>query len=84
MSGVDAGTAPRRWWRETGMGASILDLHVWRVGPAALAVIVDVAEPACAATIRERLKGLKGVAHLTVQTHSAPGTSPGRKAAATA
>lgn len=67
-----------------GMGASILDLHVWRVGPAALAVIVDVAEPACAATIRERLKGLKGVAHLTVQTHSAPGTSPGRKAAATA
>ncbi|GAO40936.1 hypothetical protein SCH01S_53_00080 [Sphingomonas changbaiensis NBRC 104936] len=53
------------------LDASILDLHVWRVGPAALAVIVDVAEPACAAGIRERLQGLRGVAHLTVQTHPA-------------
>lgn len=51
------------------MDASILDLHVWRVGPGALAVIVDVAEPASAPTIREQLKGLKGVVHLTVQTH---------------
>ncbi len=51
------------------MDARILDLHVWRVGPSALAVIVDVAEPACAPTIRERLRGLKNVEHLTVQTH---------------
>ena len=50
--------------------ARILDLHVWRVGPGALAVIVDVAEPASAAGLRERLQGLKGVVHLTVQTHS--------------
>jgi cation diffusion facilitator family transporter len=53
------------------LDASILDLHVWRVGPGALAVIVDVAEPASAAGIRERLSGLKGVVHLTVQTHPA-------------
>jgi cation diffusion facilitator family transporter len=53
------------------LDASIVDLHVWRVGPGALAVIVDVAEPACAAGIRERLRDLKGVVHLTVQTHPA-------------
>jgi cation diffusion facilitator family transporter len=56
------------------LDASILDLHVWRVGPGALAVIVDVAEPACAAGIRDRLRGLRGVVHLTVQTH--PETAP--------
>ena len=49
--------------------ARVLDLHVWRVGPSALAVIVDVDDPACVPTLRERLKRLKGVAHLTVQTH---------------
>lgn len=51
------------------MGARILDLHVWRVGPGALAVIVDVAESAPVPALRERLKTLKGVVHLTVQTH---------------
>ncbi|MBA2919244.1 CDF family Co(II)/Ni(II) efflux transporter DmeF [Sphingomonas sp. MAH-20] len=54
------------------LDASILDLHVWRVGPGALAVIVDVAEPASAPGIRERLQGLRGVVHLTVQTHPEP------------
>jgi cation diffusion facilitator family transporter len=54
------------------LDASILDLHVWRVGPGALAVIVDVAEPASAPGIRERLQDLRGVVHLTVQTHPAP------------
>jgi cation diffusion facilitator family transporter len=54
------------------LDASILDLHVWRVGPGALAVIVDVAEPACPTGIRERLQGLRGVVHLTVQTHPEP------------
>lgn len=54
------------------LDASILDLHVWRVGPGALAVIVDVAEPASVQGIRERLRGLKGVVHLTVQAHPAP------------
>lgn len=53
------------------LDANILDLHVWRVGPGALAVIVDVAEPASAPAIRERLRVLRGVVHLTVQTHAA-------------
>jgi len=47
--------------------ARILDLHVWRLGPGALAVIVDVAEPALVADIRARLRDVKGVVHLTVQ-----------------
>jgi cation diffusion facilitator family transporter len=49
--------------------ARILDLHVWRLGPGALAVIVDLAEPAAVAQVRERLRGLNGVVHLTVQAH---------------
>jgi len=49
--------------------ARILDLHVWRIGPGALAVIVDVAEPASSHAIRERLRPIKGVVHLTVQAH---------------
>lgn len=58
------------------LDASIVDLHVWRVGPGALAVIVDVAEPASAPGIRERLSGLRGVVHLTVQTHPVPAPLP--------
>ena len=50
-------------------GARILDLHVWRLGPGAMAVIVDVAEPASVPDLREKLRGLKGVVHLTVQAH---------------
>jgi cation diffusion facilitator family transporter len=49
--------------------ARILDLHVWRLGPGALAVIVDLAEPGAVPQVRERLRGLKGVVHLTVQAH---------------
>jgi cation diffusion facilitator family transporter len=47
----------------------IVDLHVWRLGPGALAVIVDLAEPADVAAVRERLRALRGVVHLTVQAH---------------
>jgi Co/Zn/Cd efflux system component len=50
--------------------ARILDLHVWRIGPGALAVIVDVAEPALTHRVREQLRSLKGVVHLTVQARS--------------
>ena len=47
--------------------ARIVDLHVWRLGPGALAVIVDGAEAAKVERVRERLRGLKNVVHLTVQ-----------------
>jgi cation diffusion facilitator family transporter len=48
--------------------ARILDLHVWRIGPGALAVIVDVAEPAWPERLRERLRGTKNIVHLTIQS----------------
>jgi cation diffusion facilitator family transporter len=46
--------------------ARIVDLHVWQVGPAAYAAIVEVTGGASAAAIRSRLHGVHGLAHLTV------------------
>ena len=50
-------------------GATITDLHVWRVGPQARAAIVSVLGEATvnAESIRERLKPVHEVSHLTVE-----------------
>ena len=48
--------------------ASITDLHVWRVGPEAHAAIVSVAGPVNAETVRQRLRPVHELAHLTVET----------------
>ena len=45
----------------------IVDLHVWRVGPEACAAIVSVTGSADSDTIRERLKPLHALAHVTVE-----------------
>ncbi|MCX5478999.1 CDF family Co(II)/Ni(II) efflux transporter DmeF [Kaistia geumhonensis] len=47
----------------------ITDLHVWRVGPGAIAAIVGVVGRVDAAAIRRRLSGVAGLAHLTVEVH---------------
>ena len=49
--------------------ATITDLHVWRVGPEAHAAIVSVLGEATANAeiIRERLKPVHEVSHLTVE-----------------
>jgi len=49
--------------------ATITDLHVWRVGPQANAAIVSVGGEATANadSIRERLKPVHEVSHLTVE-----------------
>lgn len=47
----------------------ITDLHVWRVGPGAMAAIVGVVGRVDAAAIRRRLSGVAGLAHLTVEVH---------------
>ena len=47
--------------------AQISDLHVWRVGPQAHAAIVSVAGSPTRAIIRERLKPVHEIAHLTVE-----------------
>ncbi|TFY86637.1 cation transporter [Pseudomonas nabeulensis] len=53
--------------------ARITDLHVWRVGPDAHAAIVSVVGGATinAECIRERLKPVHEVSHLTVEFHAA-------------
>lgn len=48
-------------------GFRLADLHVWRVGPAAHAAIVSVEGGDCE-TIRDRLKAIPEIAHLTVET----------------
>jgi Co/Zn/Cd efflux system component len=53
--------------------ARITDLHVWRVGPDAHAAIVSVVGAATtdAERIRERLKPVHEVSHLTVEFRAA-------------
>jgi Co/Zn/Cd efflux system component len=46
--------------------AKITDLHVWRVGPEAHAAIVEVASRLAPATLRDRLKPVHEIAHLTI------------------
>lgn len=56
--------------------ASITDLHVWRVGPQAHAAIVSVLGDATANadSIRERLKPVHEVSHLTVEFRLSDGS----------
>ena len=46
--------------------AKVTDLHVWRVGPEAHAAIVEVASQVSVDTLRNRLKPVHEIAHLTV------------------
>ena len=48
--------------------AEITDLHIWRVGPGAHAVILSIAGRADADAIRSRLASMRGLAHVTVET----------------
>ncbi len=47
--------------------AVVTDLHVWRIGPAGHAAIVRIAGQATAATIRERLRPVREIGHLTIE-----------------
>ena len=48
--------------------ARLVDLHVWRIGPDAHAAIVSVNGKADHAMIRDRLKPVHELAHLTIET----------------
>ncbi|QJE73801.1 CDF family Co(II)/Ni(II) efflux transporter DmeF [Aerophototrophica crusticola] len=50
-------------------GATVTDLHLWRLGPGHLAAVAHVTDPAGrrAGFFRERLAGLEGLSHVTVQ-----------------
>lgn len=47
-------------------GATLTDLHVWRVGPEARAAIVEVRGDVSCEELRDRLKDIVTVAHLTI------------------
>lgn len=47
--------------------AQIADLHIWRLGPQAHAAIVSVAGSLTHDTVRERLRPVHEIAHLTVE-----------------
>jgi cation diffusion facilitator family transporter len=49
--------------------ARITDLHVWRIGPQGHAAIVCVAGAVTAETVRERLRPVHELAHVTVEVH---------------
>lgn len=49
----------------------IVDLHVWRIGPGAHAAIISVSTSAQLAELRERLKPVHELAHVTIERHSA-------------
>jgi cation diffusion facilitator family transporter len=46
--------------------AKVTDLHVWRVGPEAHAAIVEVASQVSVQTLRDRLKPVHEIGHLTL------------------
>ena len=48
-------------------GAIVRDLHVWRIGPHAHAAIVSVAEGAPGAAVRDRVRAIPHMAHVTVE-----------------
>lgn len=51
---------------ETPGDVRIADLHIWQIGPAAYAAIVEVVGSVSVATVRERLAPVHEIAHLTV------------------
>ena len=55
-------------------GDHVCDLHVWQVGPGHLAVMVSVvsASPQAPAVYKQRLAGLTGLSHVTVEVHAYP------------
>src|SRR5262249_15145283 len=52
-------------------GDRVCDLHVWQVGPGHLAVMVSIvsAAPQGPAGYKQRLSGLAGLSHVTVEVH---------------
>jgi cation diffusion facilitator family transporter len=62
---------------ETG-GDRLSDLHLWRVGPGHSAVIAAVVSdrPRQPEAYAERLAGIKGLSHVTIEVHRCPGHAP--------
>lgn len=59
-------------------GDRVSDLHIWRVGPGHAALIASVVtdSPQDPANYKRRLRGLKGLSHVTVEVHVCPDHTP--------
>jgi cation diffusion facilitator family transporter len=55
-------------------GDRVCDLHVWQLGPGHIAVMASVVsdKPQAPAVYKERLSGLAGLSHVTVEVHACP------------
>jgi len=55
-------------------GDRVCDLHVWQVGPGHIAVMASVVSeaPQAPAVYKQRLEGLVGLSHVTVEVHACP------------
>ncbi|MCW5831457.1 MAG: CDF family Co(II)/Ni(II) efflux transporter DmeF [Labilithrix sp.] len=58
-------------------GASVVDLHLWDIGPKARACIVSIAAPSPEAprVYREALAAIASLQHVTVEVHAVPSTT---------
>ena len=56
-------------------GDKVSDLHLWQVGPGHAAVIVSVVsdDPQAPSVYKERLRGVSGLSHVTVEVHRCEG-----------
>jgi Co/Zn/Cd efflux system component len=52
-------------------GDRVSDLHLWRLGPGHTALIAAVVsdDPQAPGVYKERLRGLSGLSHITVEVH---------------
>jgi cation diffusion facilitator family transporter len=55
-------------------GDRVCDLHLWRLGPGHTGLIVSVVaqQPQRPAVYKERLEGIAGLSHVTVEVHRCP------------
>jgi cation diffusion facilitator family transporter len=55
-------------------GDKVSDLHVWRVGPGHMAAIVSLVSdhPETSSAYKQRLSGLSGLSHITVEVERCP------------
>ncbi len=56
-------------------GDRLCDLHVWQLGPGHAAVIASVVsdKPQAPSAYKQRLVGLRGLSHVTVEVHACQG-----------
>ncbi len=59
-------------------GDRVCDLHVWRLGPGHLAAIISLVsdDPHEPGIYKEKLKGIAGLSHVTVEVMRCPSTHP--------